>query len=965
MYSTMMNFKTAILAIALFMSALFVLANILPETEPNNSQNTAETIFLNDTLVGQIQDPLDQDWSKITLQQGTYKLFIDYPSAPAVRDWFELMDAAGQVLEHQCYYTTPTTQLIYFKVCEPTQEVYLKAFYNADLGLSGADYVIAYAFDVDDPKECNDSPIAARDVDQPSVLTGKLPLNSDLDFLKINAAAGPFGLSINTPLEPGLRFSIDLYQDANPTPIASVSDANDLNFNLPVSGIYYIAVDYTADTASQHPYLLSLLYEVNLSCFVTIDSAAVTVVPTVCGASTGSIFVPDPVDGTAPFTYLLNGANAQSTGDYTNLPEGSYTISVTDANACTGEIAVNVTCTAPCDPPQVGIVNAFVSGKNVTLSLVQQFVDSISVNYGDGVVSTDLTHTYLTNGDYTVTVTGFNACGSASAVTLVSIRTAKFRIGWVENVAPGSVVQLPIIVEEGNFQWAGVNGGVVTTNLSVADFTEILPGTLHPSQMIYGNNNDLFAGLATPQASEAFEVGDTIFYIAVQVGAGQPGDTIGVDIPDFNFSIFSNGGLQDLYSTMTPGGFILVHDVELRIQIQTPNYLPIPGVEVKIVSPDTTIYAITDAAGYVSVMAPYATDYAVTFLKDTIVTQGINTIDPFLIIRMLVQLQNTGLTIYSYVAADFDCSGSITITDPSAILNFIVGNIVPSCPQYVFIPDYHVFGSYPNPDFFNFPTEYTVTNPNPVAGADVRAVGVIRGDVNHSVIPQLNAIGDDRNGREITCQYQVEERDGQTHVWLSPAVLDKIGGGYLHIGFDAAAFDFQGAHFAQGASQNACVVNDKRKTDGALELAFVNLAGKAIAFDPELPLLELVFVRKTAAADLDFKLIENEKPSMMADELGTANRVVLERMAAPQPENIASDVKIFPSPAHDIAYVNLPTRGHAQVMVFDLSGQLVYSAESTGNWQMEIPVSEWAEGMYLCRIATDGTTIVRKFEVSK
>lgn len=63
--------------------------------------------------------------------------------------------------------------------------------------------------------------------------------------------------------------------------------------------------------------------------------ATVQTTPTSCsGANNGTITV-IPRNGTAPYSYSLNGGPSQSSNLFTNLSVGNYTIKVTDANGCT------------------------------------------------------------------------------------------------------------------------------------------------------------------------------------------------------------------------------------------------------------------------------------------------------------------------------------------------------------------------------------------------------------------------------------------------------------------------------------------------------------------------------------------------------------------------------------------------------------------------------------------------------
>lgn len=75
------------------------------------------------------------------------------------------------------------------------------------------------------------------------------------------------------------------------------------------------------------------------------------------GANTGSATI-SVVGGTAPYTYNWNSAPAQNTATLGNVPVGTYTCTVTDANGCT--TTQNATITQP-----AAALSASVSGRSM------------------------------------------------------------------------------------------------------------------------------------------------------------------------------------------------------------------------------------------------------------------------------------------------------------------------------------------------------------------------------------------------------------------------------------------------------------------------------------------------------------------------------------------------------------------------------------------------------------------------
>jgi len=65
--------------------------------------------------------------------------------------------------------------------------------------------------------------------------------------------------------------------------------------------------------------------------------------------------------------------------------------------------------------------------------------------------------------------------------------------------------------------------------------------------------------------------------------------------------------------------------------------------------------------------------------------------------------------------------------------------------------------------------------------------------------------------------------------------------------------------------------------------------------------------------------------------------------------NDSSELSLFPNPANDFVQLNLDPSNHL-VSITDLTGKTVFSFQSNGNSQLQIPVSQLAEGMYIVSI---------------
>ena len=141
------------------------------------------------------------------------------------------------------------------------------------------------------------------------------------------------------------------------------------------------------------------------------------------GAGDGSIQL-NTNGGTNPVTYLLNPGNvSSSSGNYSNLAPGTYTIVATDANNCTISTTINIT-----QPPALvwgtsTIVNASCNGGNdgsITISATGG-LGTINYNLQPGNQNnTTGNFSNLGPGNYTITATDANNCTISTLINITA-----------------------------------------------------------------------------------------------------------------------------------------------------------------------------------------------------------------------------------------------------------------------------------------------------------------------------------------------------------------------------------------------------------------------------------------------------------------------------------------------------------------------------------------------------------------
>lgn len=158
---------------------------------------------------------------------------------------------------------------------------------------------------------------------------------------------------------------------------------------------------------------------VNTCCQDTLEYTLQTTNPPCGNSNTGSITV-NPTNGTAPYTFQLNGGTPQATGSFTGLLPGTYTVYYRDSALC--DTSFSVTLTAPpalvltLDSSQAPLCTGQLNGFIGVTASGGSAPYTYSINLGPGQASGLFTG--LPAGNFLLIVTDGNGCQTSLTLNL-------------------------------------------------------------------------------------------------------------------------------------------------------------------------------------------------------------------------------------------------------------------------------------------------------------------------------------------------------------------------------------------------------------------------------------------------------------------------------------------------------------------------------------------------------------------
>ena len=214
---------------------------------------------------------------------------------------------------------------------------------------------------------------------------------------------------------------------------------------------------------------------------LVLELQAVSVIDVDCaGQNTGSATV-IATGGTTPYTYEWNTDPVTAGPSISNVPAGLYQVIVTDANACTDTLEIEIIEPDPIQINLVDQVNLPCFGDETGSLEVEATGGTAPLQYSWSTVppTPGTTLNNLGEGSYTVTVTDDNGCQATETYTITAPDQIEIQVDAIQNVLcngenTGSVtVSATGGVPEYSFEWNDPNtqSGATADNLAAGTYT--------------------------------------------------------------------------------------------------------------------------------------------------------------------------------------------------------------------------------------------------------------------------------------------------------------------------------------------------------------------------------------------------------------------------------------------------------------------------------------------------------------
>jgi len=629
---------------------------------------------------------------------------------------------------------------------------------------------------------------------------------------------------------------------------------------------------------------------------------------------------------------------------FSDLGAGDYTITVSDAGGCS--TIIPVTLGAAANGP---IANFDLNFDDLegTFTNTTQNGTTYSWDFGDGTSANtnDATHSFNTEGDYTICLTATNDCGTdtyCEDYTIQALNTNKsfeFDFGEVSGTV-GNTIKIPVYVL--NFKSiVGFQKSVHIEDPSVAKILGITDLNLKDlSTGLFSLKEDQFTMSWFDGSIEGVDVPDStiIYQIEVELLSDDICTQIIIKDDPLPTEVYQKVGSSevDVVAFRRTGevcignGGTSGQTAKISGLITMEDGMNLSGVALNCTNKETITNDI-DGTYLFDNLTPAT--YKVTPSKNINPLNGVTTFD-LVIIQNFILGKHTFDSPYKLIAADVNKTGTVTVSDILELRKLLLSDITDFTRNtaWRFIPADYEFPNPANPFLEEFPESTTLTINDKNLVADF--IGVKIGDVNVTASPNNLVATAARNTKKGTFSIIANDRYLQkgeiTTVTFKGENLANLLGFQYTLKVDNAALTIEGLEASTNFSKNN--IGQSFKNKGYLLTSWVNEQPEDKAIPNE---LFTVKVKAHQAGKLS-ELLSITSDFLAAEAYDKAGnhlniQLIFETLGQVSPSDFKlSQNQPNPFAQKTIIKYQLPDNGQVQLNIFDIQGSLLKSTDEHG-----------------------------------
>lgn len=156
---------------------------------------------------------------------------------------------------------------------------------------------------------------------------------------------------------------------------------------------------------------------------ITITVTGTATNPTTAASTNGSIAA--TAAGSTGFSFSINGGSFQSSGSFSNLAAGAYTITAKDVNGCLGTASFTLTAPNPCAGVTIVVSGTVtnpttIGGTNGSIAVTASGSSGFTYNIDGGAFQVSNVFNGLAAGSHTVSARDANGCTGSAGFTLTN-----------------------------------------------------------------------------------------------------------------------------------------------------------------------------------------------------------------------------------------------------------------------------------------------------------------------------------------------------------------------------------------------------------------------------------------------------------------------------------------------------------------------------------------------------------------